>query len=521
VAVDAAGRVFIADALNNRIRRVDVDGTITTVAGTGEPGFAGDGGPATGAALSLPSGVAVDAAGRVFIADALNNRIRRVDVDGTITTVAGTGEAGFAGDGGPAASAAFFTPRDVAVDAAGRVFIADTDSHRVRRIDVDGTITTVAGTGAPGFSGDGGPATSAALFSPRAIAIDPSGRVVFADSNNDLVRRVDDDGLITSVAGPVHPEGPGAVERAKLYAPAALAPLTVATLISVGGFGRALRLGVDSVDVVVGYEPAATSASGRARFAPLLDRARGVVVDPVALALVITEQGTGDLRVIGLDPDGDGVVDDAARWTSARSATVLAGPAGIAYDAGSDTFVVADEADHCVRRVARDGGVLEPPVFGRCGGPGSFPGFLNSPTHVVVSPASGAVYVADTGNHRVLRVQGDEADVVVGDGSVSSAGEGGPARLFPVHAPRQLALDDFGNLYVASTTTVRLIANVDGDGDADGDDRVATVFGGGERRAFPESDTFCLGALTIDGEGDVYAADACQGYLVKLSPVVD
>jgi DNA-binding beta-propeller fold protein YncE len=185
----------------------------------------------------------------------------------------------------------------------------------------------------------------------------------------------------------------------------------------------------------------------------------------------------------------------------------------------TDTFVVVEEDDHCLRRVDRDG-VTVGDVFGRCGSAGIFPGFLNGPTHVVVSPASGAVYVADTGNHRVLRVEGDDATLVLGDGSVSSAGEGAPARLFPVNAPRQLALDGFGNLFVASTAAVRLVANVDGDVDADGDGRVFTVFGGGARAAFPESDTFCLGALTVDADDRVFAADACQGFMVELIAAV-
>jgi hypothetical protein len=143
---------------------------------------------------------------------------------------------------------------------------------------------------------------------------------------------------------------------------------------------------------------------------------------------------------------------------------------------------------------------------------------LNEPTHGVVSPLTGAVYVADTGNHRVLRVQDGIASLVIGDGSVSSAGEGSPARLFPVNAPRQLALDRFGNLYVASTTSLRLVENVDGDDDADGDDRVTTIFGGGARDTFPESDTFCLHTVVVDDDDRVFAADACQGFLVELRP---
>jgi cysteine-rich repeat protein len=521
VAVDGDGVVFIADTNNHRVRRVDADGTITTIAGTGASGFSGDRGPATRAALSSPKGVAIDTAGRVIIADTFNHRVRRVEVDGTITTIAGTGIAGFFGDGGLATRAGLSSPGGLAVDPSGRIFIADTDHQRIRRIDTDGTMITIAGSGVRGFAGDAGPATSAALNLPRDIAIDAVGRVLIADTDNARVRCVDVDGAISTVAGSAHPGGPGPRTRARLYSSASLVPLGVATLVSVGDFGRALRVDTDAVDIVVGYDQASPDAFARARFAPLLQDARGVVFDPVAQTLVITEHATGDLRIIDLDPDGDGVIDDPAAWTNASVATDLRGPAGIVYDDASDMFVVVDEADHCVRRVDRDGVVQAAPVFGRCGRPGLFPGFLSDPTHVVVSPVTGAVYVADTGNHRVLRVLDGAASLVVGDGSVSSAGEGSPARLFPVNAPRQLALDDFGNLYVASTTTVRLVENVDGDDDADGDDRVATIFGGGARDTFPESDTFCLHTVAVDDMGDVYAADACQGYMVKLSSVVD
>ena len=205
VAVDAAGNLFIADFGNHRVRRVDADtGVITTVAGTGTAGFGGDDGPATSAALSQPSSVSVDAAGNLYIADTLNNRVRRVDAaTGTIRTVAGTGTAGFGGDGGPAAEAPLFAPGGVAVDAAGNLYIADTHNQRIRRVEADtGVITTVAGTGTFGYAGDDGPATSAQLNLPAGLAVDAAGNVYIADTHNQRVRRVDvDTGLITTVAG--------------------------------------------------------------------------------------------------------------------------------------------------------------------------------------------------------------------------------------------------------------------------------------------------------------------------------
>ncbi|MEA2466972.1 MAG: hypothetical protein QOJ57_1098 [Thermoleophilaceae bacterium] len=185
------GSYLIADVDNNRIRRVAADGTITTVAGTGAAGFSGDGGPATAAGIVDPSGVAYTADGGYLIADTTNQRVRKVAPDGTITTVAGTGTAGFSGDGGPATAAQLNAPVRVAVAADGSYLIADRSNHRVRRVAADGTITTVAGTGTAGFSGDGGPATAAALNNPFGVAFSGGGDFLIADTTNNRVRYVD------------------------------------------------------------------------------------------------------------------------------------------------------------------------------------------------------------------------------------------------------------------------------------------------------------------------------------------
>ena len=205
VAVDTAGNFSIADLLNQRVRRVDAaTGIITTVAGNGSFGFSGDGGLATNASLAFPSSVAVDAAGNVFIADVSNQRIRRVDAaTGIITTVAGNGTFGFSGDGGLAIDASLNDPIGVAVDSAGNLFIADTFNQRIRRVDAaTGIITTVAGNGTFGFSGDGGLATDASLSRPTAAALDSAGNLFIADQSNQRVRRVDAaTGIMTTVAG--------------------------------------------------------------------------------------------------------------------------------------------------------------------------------------------------------------------------------------------------------------------------------------------------------------------------------
>ena len=200
VAVDAAGNLFIADTFNNRIRKVSAGGIVTTIAGGGTAGL-GDGGPATSASLNSPTVVAVDASGNLFIADPYNNRIRKVSAGGIITTVAGSAVRGFAGDGGPATSASLDTPFGVAVDSSGNLFIADTSNYRIRKVSASGIITTVAGNGTPGLAGDGRAATSASLSLAYAVAVDTSGNLFIADTYNDRIRQVSASGIIATVAG--------------------------------------------------------------------------------------------------------------------------------------------------------------------------------------------------------------------------------------------------------------------------------------------------------------------------------
>ncbi len=187
IALDAAGNLYIADTDNNRIRKVS-NGMITTVAGNGKPGFSGDGGPAVNAQLQYPTAVAVDAQGNLYVADTDANRIRKV-TGGIVTTIAGNGQYGFSGDGGPATAAALRNPSGVAVDAAGNVYIADPFNHRVRRVK-GGIITTFAGTGVADFDGDGDPAVEAALDTPSGVAVDAAGNVYIADTGNDRIRKV-------------------------------------------------------------------------------------------------------------------------------------------------------------------------------------------------------------------------------------------------------------------------------------------------------------------------------------------
>ena len=198
--------MYIADAGNNRIRKVDRQGIITTVAGNGTAGFSGDGGPATAAALLGPNFLAFDAEGNLYVTDNANGRVRKIDKLGLITTIAGSGGPDVSSDGGQAIDTELTHPTGLAFDADGKLYVATLDvtfnhDSRIRKIDKHSIVTTVAGTGAIGYSGDGGPATLANFNDPGGLAFDPKGNVFIADAGNQRVRRVDKNGIIAIVAG--------------------------------------------------------------------------------------------------------------------------------------------------------------------------------------------------------------------------------------------------------------------------------------------------------------------------------
>lgn len=201
VFADKVGNLYIADRSNNRIRKVDNSGIITTVAGNGAAAFTGDGGAATNAALNSPRKVVADTLGNLYIADQANNRIRKVSATGIISAVAGVASAGYNGDGIAATNAQLNGPYDVAVDRLGNVYVADVDNYRIRKIDLSGVITTVVGSGVQGFSGDAGQATAARLNEANGIAIDNYGGIFIADGWNERIRYVQPSGFINTLAG--------------------------------------------------------------------------------------------------------------------------------------------------------------------------------------------------------------------------------------------------------------------------------------------------------------------------------
>jgi hypothetical protein len=206
-SMDAAGNIYIADQNNYNVRKIDAAGIITTIAGTGVSGYAGDGGLATAALLGGPTGVIPDGKGNIYIVDYNNNVIRKIDTAGVITTVVGTGVAGYSGDGGPATAATLQGVSAIALNSKGKMFIADNQNFVIRMVDTAGIITTVVGNGTGGYSGDGGPALSAQLTYPLGIIIDPQDNLYIGDTYNNCIRKVDTAGIITTVAGIGGPTG--------------------------------------------------------------------------------------------------------------------------------------------------------------------------------------------------------------------------------------------------------------------------------------------------------------------------
>lgn len=203
IAVDAAGNIYFSDSQNNMVRKISTTGTITRIAGIGVQGYGGDGGNAVDALLNLPTGLTVDPAGNVFVADTQNHRIRRIGTDGKIATVLGTGQPNFDADsdGKPGDQVPIFYPEGVALDSAGNLYVADTFNHRIRKLTTLGIASTVVGNGTPAFRGDGGQAKAASLNYPRGVFVDASGNILIADSINNRIRMVTENGVIRTIAG--------------------------------------------------------------------------------------------------------------------------------------------------------------------------------------------------------------------------------------------------------------------------------------------------------------------------------
>ena len=328
VALDASGNLYIADSYNFRIRKVDLNGIITTVAGSAA-GYSGDGGLATGADLRYPSGVAVDAAGNIYIADRGNNRIRRVDTNGIITTIAGNGSATYAGDGGLATNASLNTPYGVAVDASGNLYIADYGNQRIREVTPAGIIATVAGTNIAGYSGDGGAATSADLHNPAGVDVDATGNLYIADYSNNRIRKVDIYGVITTVAGGGSGGDGDAATNASLSGPAGVA-LDAAGNLYVADTGHHKIREVDTngnITTVAGNGSGNYAGDGGAPTNASLHGPRGVVSDTVGNLYIADALNN---RIRKAVPPGSPTLSlpDVSAGNAANYTVVISSPSG-------------------------------------------------------------------------------------------------------------------------------------------------------------------------------------------------
>ena len=449
LAVDGAGNVYIAASGDSRILRVDTSGIITTVAGTGEEGYSGDGGPAVDAGLSNPYDVAVDGAGNLYIPDGSNHRVRRVDASGTITTIAGQGEGGYSGDGGPAVRARLDLPTNLTVDGSGNLLIVDARNNRIRRVDTSGTITTVAGIGESGFSGDGGQAVSAWLYDPAGIAFDKLGNLYIADRENNRIRRVDTSGAITTVAGTGergYSGDGGPAVSAQLGRPASVAVDSSGNLyIGDDWYGHIRR--VDASGTITTIVPNLNDTRGLA-----VDGSGNLYIAQFAHSKILRLDTSGTITTVaGTGEEGYG--GDGGPAVEAR----LDNPGGVAVD-GSGNLYIADTFNHRIRRVDTAGTITTIAGIGRGidnGGTGPATEAVVRTPYGVAVDGTGNLYIA--GGGRIKRV--DASGIITsiaGTGRWGYSGDGGPGVAADLFYPHGIAVDISGNVYFSDRGNHRI-----------------------------------------------------------------
>jgi sugar lactone lactonase YvrE len=472
MAVDNGGNVYVADNGNYRVRRISPDGVITTVAGNGTPGFSGDGGPAASAQLSPVFGLAIDVSGNLLIADSGANRIRQVTPDGNIATVAGAGDCGFSGDGGPAAVAQFCGPAGIAADTAGNLFITDSENYRIRRITPDGIITTVAGTGMPDYtdlgdcgpSGDGGQATSATLCLPSNVAVDQAGNLLVADTyegflaSSQAVRRISPGGTITTVAGvpcsdwwtwPLalchNPLTDGIIATGTyLEGPLGLAVDNSGSLLIADGAGMLIRkVSWDgSIATIAGNGQAPSSGDGGPATSALLASPGGVAVDSAGNVFIAD---SGNYRIREVTPGGiittvagNGTYGSSGDGGPATSAQME--PINVALDAAGNLFLF-DRPNRRVRKVS-SGGMITTVTF------------VGGNNYTVAADSAGDVFFGSI--VAVIEISPDGTIHTVAGSTFGFSGDGGPATNAQLAYPGGVALDGAGNLYIADIQNHRV-----------------------------------------------------------------
>jgi trimeric autotransporter adhesin len=506
VTADASGNIYVADVQNDIVVRVGADGSSRVVAGNGIIGFSGDGGAAINASLAFPQAVAVDATGNLYITDSLNNRVRKVS-DGNITTVAGNGVLGFSGDGGPAVDASLNQPGGLALDSVGRLYIADRGNNRVRMIS-EGTISTVAGSGNRGFSGDGVLAVNAELSGPYGVAVDSSNNLYIADTGNARIRKISD-GVITTVVGQgtsgSYGEGILAI-NALLNLPNSVAVDGIGTLyIADGNNYRVRKVSNGIITTVAGNGTVGFSGDGSRAVDASLSQGVSIAVDSAGI-LYIADSRNSRVRVVkeGIIQTvaGDGAYHSSGDGNPSTTATLYF-PTNIATDTSGNLYI-ADTYNNRIRKIAK--GIISTIV----GGDGS----LNQPEGVAVDSNSN-IYIADTRNQRIEMVSSSgNVTTIAGNGGQGFSGDGGLATDASLDSPAAVAVDTLGNIYIADYNNRRIrkvfggiITTIAGDGSYGySGDGVATAVSLGNPSA-----------LALDSAGNLYIADPYVNRVRKLS----
>lgn len=418
IAVDKKGNVYIAMRDNNIISRIDLKGNMTTYVGTGSSGFSGDGGKATEARLNVPAGLAFDKRGNLYIADRNNNRIRKVDTRGIITTIAGTGTAGFSGDGGPATQAQLNLPSGIALDGKGNIFFSDRSNNRIRVIDSSGKISTYAGSGKDGFRGDNGPALKASIDRPFGIALDRKGNLYIADRRNNRVRKVNTQGIITTVAG----DG---------------------GYFMMGDNGPAYRASIAGpTDVVVDDQGTLYIA----------DRENNRIRAVDSQGMISTVVGTGQQ-----DYNGD---SEVARDTNLHL------PFGVALSPEGKLLVI-DRSHYRIRSIDLKRGSVKTiagngsKMFAGDGGPAT--GATLSFPHGIAVDKKDNVLISDKGNYRIRKISQDNIiHTIAGNGIRGNIGDDMPAMEASIYGATSLKLNNKEEIYILSPSGfVSLIRKID------------------------------------------------------------
>ena len=518
MTMDRTGNIYFASSYS--VRKIDLTGIITTVAGTGVAGYSGDGGPAIAATFMGISDIAADTFGNLYIADFLGNRVRRVNSAGIVTTVAGGGGVGYSPDGTLAAGALLNRPFSVATDNLGNFYLGEYNNHVIRKIDNFGILSTVAGTGIRGYTGDGGPATAAEMTAPVAIKLDIMGNLYFSDNHNFCVRKVDAGGTITTIAGDGTAGfrgdgGPGS--SAEMSTPGGLdvdnfgevyisctwdnriREVTQAgIIITVAGQSGLFDDGIAGQSAEIGtINNMASDSAGRIYFADTYNN-RIRMFDP-ASGLVTTVAGHG-IAGYGDEFSGDGGPADSAH---------IYNPNAVTLD-NSGNMYIADTYNQRIRKVDPAGTIIT--IAGK-----SMAGFsgdggiadsaeLNYPNNVAVDN-KGNVYIGDGGNYRIRKVDATgNITTVAGTGVLGYSGDGGPAASAVLGATNDLFADKSGNIYIADAYNNR-IRQIDTFG------IIRTVAGNGVNAFSGDGGAATSASLSqptgirIDDAGNMYIAD--------------